>query len=177
MSDAETTSPEALAIRDRMIRGESISWDEVVSWMQSGNVELEGAAFQALMGSERLVDGTVDPDVANEFMFRYLLSALSHEGSPAQIFDNEPYIAGQSIAAIYKEYRLKGAWPRLLDSTRDELARLYVSGDAKQKARVVNGVLEHILEEPVCRGDFGGWKSHPELRQAFSEALEWSEPS
>jgi hypothetical protein len=72
---------------------------------------------------------------------------------------------------------LQGTSPRLLEIVRDELARLYVSGDADVKDQVVNGALEHILEEPVCREDFRGWKLNPELRQAFSEALEWSEES
>lgn len=70
---------------------------------------------------------------------------------------------------------ISGSSPRLLESARDELARLYVSGDAEQKERVVNGVLEHILEESVCRKDFEGWKLNPELREALSQALEWSE--
>jgi hypothetical protein len=54
---------------------------------------------------------------------------------------------------------------------------LYVSGDAEVKDRVVNGALEHILEEPACREEFRGWKLNPELSLAFSKALEWGDQS
>jgi hypothetical protein len=166
-----TASPEVIAIRDRMTRGDSIAWDEVVAWMQSGDIELEGAAFNALMESASGVVGDVDADVANEFIFSYLLGALSARGTPTPIFGMEPHIAGQCIADIYKHHRLQGSSLRQLANTRDALAVLYVSG----KASVVESVLEHILEEPECRRDFDGWKNHPMLRRVYTQALEGSE--
>lgn len=174
----EGPSRDALAILDRLRRGEFISWAEFTSWMQSGDVDLEGAAFEALACSPTRVVGDIDADVANEFFFRYLLASLSQQRPPAQVFEGPlPYIAAYEVAARYKELRLHGGFPRLLESVRDELARLYVSGDADVKDRVVNGALEHILEEPVCREDFKGWKLKPELSQAIAAALEWSERS
>jgi hypothetical protein len=68
----------ARAISDRVMRGDRFSWSEVPwllgdrslqlalyrkrlsSWIESGNVELEGAAFIALMSKGHIVDGDVD---------------------------------------------------------------------------------------------------------------------
>jgi hypothetical protein len=169
---------DAVAVLDRLRRGECIPWQEFISWMQSGDVELEGAAFEALTCSPTRVVGNIDADVADEFFFRYLLASLSQQRPPPQIFERPlPYIAAYEVAARYKELRLRGTSPRLLESVRDELARLYLSGDADVKDRVVNGALEHILEEPACREDFRGWKLNPELSHALSKALEWGEQS
>jgi hypothetical protein len=68
----------ARAISDRVMRGDRFSWSEVPwllgaqslqlalyrkrlsSWIEGGNVELEGAAFTALMSKGHIVDGDVD---------------------------------------------------------------------------------------------------------------------
>lgn len=174
----EGPSRDALAALDRLDRGEFISWDEFVSWTQSADVDLEAIAFEALTSSPARVVGNIDADFAEEFFFRHLLASLSQQTRPAQILGAPlPYIAAHEIAARYKELRLQNTFPRLLESVRDELARLYLSGDADVKDRVLNGALEHILEEPVCREDFEGWKRDPELSHALSEALKWSERS
>lgn len=168
---------DGLAALERLHRGEFISWDESVSWMQSGDAELEAVAFEALTTSPTRVVGNIDGDVANAFFFRYLLASISRQGPPVPILGAAPlpYVDAYEIAARYKELRLQGAFLHLLRDVRDELARLYVSGDADVKDRVVHGALEHILEEPLCRLDFEGWKLDPELGRALSEALEWSE--
>jgi hypothetical protein len=172
-------SRDALAALDRLDRGEFIPWEEFISWMQSGDLELEALAFAALTCSPTRVVGSIDIDVANNFFFRYLLASLSQQRPPAQILGDSrlPYIDAYEIAARYTWLRLQGTSPHLLESVRDELARLYLSGDADLKDQVVNGALEHILEEPLCREDFKRWRLNPELSQALSEALKWSERS
>jgi len=173
MSGLEDASPEVQAICDRMMRNEAIHAHEVVAWMQSGDLELQGAAFETLTGHPLV--GTVDADVANDFLFQYLVAALIAETEPPSVFGLSPYLAGHEIAGLYRRFRQKGYAPRWLARMRDELARLYISGDSRRKDVVVNGVVEHIFEEPACRGDFEGWKRHPVLGKAYSDALEWGE--
>src|SRR5580658_4475933 len=57
----------AQAIRDGMMRGDRFSWSEVSSWIESGDIELAGAAFEALMSKEPVVDGDVDHACAERF--------------------------------------------------------------------------------------------------------------
>jgi len=56
---ANITKRQIVSIRDRMMRRERMSWDEVLSWAQSENVELMGAAYDALLASDR-IDGVID---------------------------------------------------------------------------------------------------------------------
>jgi hypothetical protein len=41
-------SGDLFAVVDRLDRGESISWNELTSWMQRGDIELEALAFAIL---------------------------------------------------------------------------------------------------------------------------------
>src|SRR5262245_19827791 len=127
--------------------------------MQSGDIELEAIALDALECSPTRVFARLTSMSQTSSFFRYRLASLSEQRPQAQLSGPRlPFIDAYEIAARYRWLRLRGASPRLLESVRDELARLYVSGDADVKDQVVNGALEHILEEPLCRADFEGWK-------------------
>jgi hypothetical protein len=165
----------ARAIRDRMMRGDRFSWGEVSSWIESDDIELMGAAFEALMSREPVVDGDVDHACAERFLVRYLVAALEGRADSAEVFAIQPYIAGHELARIYKHWRSRTRAPDVLKHARDELSRLYVTGDDAQKRRVVDGALEHIFESVPCRADFDEWKADPALAKAIEEAMEWAE--
>src|SRR5580658_928614 len=165
----------AQAIRDGMMRGDRFSWSEVSSWIESGDIELAGAAFEALMSRNPIVDGDVDHASAERFLVRYLVAALEGRADSAEVFPIQRHIAGHELARIYKHWRSRTRAPDVLKHARDELVRLYVGGDAAQKRRVVDGALEHIFESLPCRADFEAWKAEPALAKAIEEAVEWAE--
>jgi hypothetical protein len=166
---------QAVAIRDRMGRGERMSWEEVRSWARSGDVELMGAAFDALESSE-LIDGDIDGVEADRFLITYLVLVMEDRGVASEVFEMPPYIAGHELAHLYKHWRGRESPPDDgLKHIRGELSRLYLSGDEKQRRRVVDGVLEHIFEDPSCRADFELWRDDPVLGRAHQEAMEWIE--
>jgi len=113
----------AQAIGERMMRGDRFSWAEVSLWIESGNVELEGAAFTALMSKRHIVDGDVDHAYAERFLVRYLIAALEGRADSAEVFAMQPYIAGHELARIYKHWRSRARPPDALKHARDELAK------------------------------------------------------
>jgi hypothetical protein len=171
--ESGSSMSQAVAIRDRMLRGERMSWEEILSWAQSGNLELMGAAFHALTSSA-LVKGEIDGVEADRFLVTYLLSVLEGCGVDPEIFQMPPTVAAHELAHLYKHWR-ESASPsdEKLRYIRDELSRLYVSGNEKQRRRVVDGALEHILEDPSCQPDFEDWKDNPLLASAIGEAMAW----
>jgi hypothetical protein len=158
-----------------MMRGDRFRWGEISSWIESGDIELMGAAFEALMSPDPIVDRDVDHACAERFLVRYLVAALEGHADSAEVFAMQPYIAGHELARIYEHWRSRTRSPDALRHARDELARLYVAGDDSQKRRVVDGALEHIFESVPCRADFEAWKTEPALAKAIEEAMEWAE--
>ncbi len=158
-----------------MMRGDRFSWIEVSSWIESGDIDLEGAAFEALMSKEPVVDGDVDHVRAERFLVGYLVAAIEGRADSAEIVAMQPYIAGHELARIYKHWRSRKRPPDVLRDARDELARLYLTGDDALKNRVVCGALEHIFESVPCRADFDKWKAKPGLATAIEEAMAWAD--
>jgi hypothetical protein len=166
-------------IRDRMIRGERFQWSEVLLWISSQDIELMGAAFQALTAVTPVVEGDIDEVACEVFLAEYCLRRMADDaGAPsAKIFEMPPYLAANALANWYRRMRTEGASKThpTLQRVRVGLKHLYLSGDMKQKQRVVHGTLEHIFENPLCRSDFSDWSSEPELVGAVEAAKEWGE--
>src|SRR4029077_21037274 len=64
----------------------------------------------------------------------------------------------------------------LIEVAKPSLARLYQEGDEAHKRCVVDGILEHLFEEPGVEQLFSEWRDDPELNCAFAEAQEWAAP-
>lgn len=60
----------------------------------------------------------------------------------------------------------------ILVGIRDLLARQYLTGDAKIREAIMLGFLEHAFQAPAIAAFFAEWQSHPQLRLAYSEAME-----
>ena len=69
-----------------MMRGDRFSWNEVSLWIESGDIELMGAAFEALMSKKPIVDGDIDHARAERFVVGYLVAAI--EGRADACFVN-----------------------------------------------------------------------------------------
>src|ERR1051326_5869251 len=140
----------------------------------SGDVELMGAAFQALASTQGVIEGDVDRIKAEHFMATYLISVMRGDTASASVFEMPPYIAAHSLAHTYRHWRVRAHPPDpTLKYIRDELAGLYLAGDGDRQRLVVDGALEHIFEEPLCRSDFERWRNEGPLAVAFKEAMEW----
>ena len=61
------------------------------------------------------------------------------------------------------------------DNLKRMLAELYRSGTRVTRDRVVYGLLEHLCENPKVARYFSDWKDDPDLKTAYTLALEWAE--
>jgi hypothetical protein len=93
-------------------------WGEISSWIESGDIELMGAAFEALMSRSPIVDGDVDHACAERFLVRHLIGALEGRADSAEVFAIQPYIAGHELARIYKHWRSPTRAPDVLKHAR-----------------------------------------------------------
>jgi hypothetical protein len=55
------------------------------------------------------------------------------------------------------------------------MEKLYRAGDEGIKRAVVDGILEHLLEEKGLRKFFADWKADPQLKTAYDEAQLWAD--
>ena len=168
----------SIRIRDRMIRGERFTVDEVAAWMRSEDMDLMGAAYQVLTSATSLVGGYLEPSDVDEFLLRYLIMGMEGAGQvdTGMVFEMVPYLAANTLAEWYVRLRSEGR-PKdneTLRRVRDELARVCTEGSQDQCQRVINGALEHILETPLCRADFNDWLEDGRLAHALRAASEWS---
>jgi len=173
---SKPASSEAEAIRDRMMRGERFSSREVEQWTHSPDIEVRGAAFQALTSTTPVVDGPLDERTMEEFIVRYLIARMETEQQFPSMFELPPYLAANTLASWYRQIRDQRASGdhASLRQARGELKRLYATGSEKQRRCVVDGALEHIFESPSCRRDFDDWSEDPQLLDALREADEWA---
>jgi hypothetical protein len=166
-------------IRDRMLARERFSSTEVVSWMASGEIELQGAAYQAVTAAPSVIDGTIETDAINAFLADYFIRCMESDGrEPATIFALLPFLAANCLANWYRALRRDARVPSthpVLVRTRDALRRIYLEGGANEQSRVVHGALEHIFESLSVRADFQDWSRDERLANAFREAEAWGD--
>lgn len=149
--------------------GDSPSPEDIRRWIDSGDL-LTWSAVYALL--ER-PSPHVSAEEAADFMRRYLIRCIEENPSPGDYLHGG-YEAAWELAAALKEWRRLGG--RLASAIRGiavELERLYRRGDPATKNRVLCGVLEHAFEDTALRPFFANWDRDPDLREAYSLAMEW----
>ena len=164
----------------RMMEGAPFDSEEVLAWMESSDVELQGAACDILMSKNAVVRGQFEQERVEAFIVDYHVARMKEAGKPveARVFNTLPHIAAFTLALLYKQWFDEGPGRTTVDGLRrirDELRKLYLEGDEEQKGCVVNGALEHIFENTACREDFTSWGCEPALASAIRAAAEWAD--
>jgi hypothetical protein len=150
--------------------GEPAPREEMRRWIESGDL-LTWSALFALFTETRATQ--LPTDEAADFMRRYLLRCIEENPTPGDYLHGG-YEAAWELAALLKLWRKRGG--SLAASIRGiaiELEKLYRRGDAATKNRVLCGVLEHALEDKSLRRYFKSWDRDPELKEAYTLALDW----
>lgn len=104
-----------------------------------------------------------------------LLQALGHCRN-AFADTLSPYEAAQDLVNVVRKHRRE--MPDDAEFFRfvsDHLNDVFRSGDRKIQTCVITGVLEHLFEDDEIRSYFLTWRSNPETRRAFEDAIRWTE--
>ncbi|GIV21450.1 MAG: hypothetical protein KatS3mg023_3201 [Armatimonadota bacterium] len=146
----------------------------VLSWMRSQDIEVM-ALVEQLLGDRRFTDRIRPPlqfEEYHEFLVRYIEQCIWRD------VHNHKYVLERWEAG----YRLVTYFWYLLDNPSlpyyaiEDLKRLMVRLFERHELRdfVVNSVLEHVLEHPQAAKHFVDWQRHPQLREAYEQAMTWA---
>lgn len=146
----------------------------VLSWMRSQDIEVM-ALVEQLLGDRRFTDRIHPPlqfEEYHAFLVRYIEQCIWRD------VRNHEYVLERWEAG----YRLTTYFWYLLDNPSlphyaiEDLKRLLVRLLERHELRdfVVNSVLEHVLEHPQAAKHFVDWQRHPQLREAYEQAMTWA---
>jgi hypothetical protein len=153
-----------------------IPLESIQLWMRSDNIEVLGAVADLVTlapHSNRIVPPV--PEVCLEtFLFPYYARCLRED--PDGEWSDTRYGVGSLIVGWYS------AAPKdedvfeqfFLLRMKTWMASVYLVADAEIRTALVNGALEHILEEPRWRPFFADWRYDPHLSVAYLAAMEWA---
>ena len=143
--------------------------EELRRWIDSGDL-LTWSAVYALLDQTSEVLG---PDDTADFMRGYLLRCIEENPTPGDYLHGG-FEAAWELAGRLKQWRTRGGKAAgVIRGIAVELERLYRRGDPATQSRVSCGVLEHAFEDPALRPYFANWERDPELREAYTLAVEW----
>lgn len=145
--------------------------DKLRAWMNSGDVEIQGAVYVLLRDARHKV--TVAPLLRGdeyEPFYRGYLERVIREGSSSLTRHG----AGYEIVKWMTSLSDDASTPKsALQGIRDWLASIYLNGSSEERQVLINGVLEHLFERQDIRKLFSDWKRDPVLREAIADASLW----
>jgi hypothetical protein len=156
--------------------GESVSVDEVRSWMQHPDVEVQGAAYQLLrkLGDAPVIVPVIPADERTAFYRAYLERCFREdvEGEWTYSRYSTCWEIAAWMATLFANPAVNSA---VLTGLKEWLAERYLNGTNDERDALLNGTLEHLFERPEIREYFRDWCTDPELSQAYADACLWGD--
>lgn len=150
----------------------------VLATMKSNDLEVLGALYAYLMDSK--YSTRIRPGIT---LHEYVLFITKYfrrcffEDSDGE-WAHGRYAAAWDFSSWFRSlWSDKNTEKAELVTLKNWLGDIYISGDDKVKECLVNGVLEHILENKKIADFFSDWKNDDRLSQAYSLAIHWSKES
>jgi hypothetical protein len=146
---------------------------KVRTWIRSQSLAVHGAVTDLISDHSARIEPPLSmKEICEEFLHYYrrcLLENAQSEHVPSR------YIAGYELTNWFKRLWKDSSVPReYLSQLKTMLAELYKSGDSSFREALVNGVLEHLLEDSEIAQFFEDWRAEPTLKQPYDLAMEWS---
>jgi hypothetical protein len=180
MNNQDEDSPEIRAILAAFgsdSQTKEVAKAEVVSWMKSPDIQVQGAISYLLLEHPeraRKIKPPLDREDYEVFLQSYLARCIRED--PTGEWAHSRYFAGYAVVAwLLGHWRRGDLEPGYAESWKTWIRDLYLTGDEKVRDAVVNGILEHLFEVKQMRKRFTDWRDHPELRVAYELACEWGD--
>jgi len=150
-----------------------IQKEMVLQWMSSEDLSVRGALYMLTNKAWSYIKPELSMQEQCAFMRRYLIECLEKNQSKEDELVHSGFEAAWEIASWMKHLRkIKGTATILPDIIAD-LERLYRKANEETRNRITTGALEHIFEDSELVPLFEKWRRDPDLRTAYSAALEW----
>lgn len=152
-----------------------IPLDLVEEWMKSDDLEVLGAVCALVTDESSRY--RISPSLATERLTDFLLCyySLCFEEDPKGVWAMSRFEAARHIVGWFRGHPQGSAATNLFPmKLKNWLATSYRNGDESIRSAIVDGALEHILEEARWREFFIDWCTNPELKTAYDSAVSWA---
>jgi hypothetical protein len=142
-------------------------------WMERARGEARGAIYSLL--TDVGVYARVAPPLGFDEVFDWLLSyyAWCLRTNPGGEWSGSRFEAAWDMVIWFIGMWDEGRDRSYFERIRECIAELYLTGSRRIGQAVVQGCLEHLFEREDIKEFFQSWKGHPQLRQAYDQALLW----
>jgi len=155
---------------DRLASCSSCDRQEILELMNSDELEILGALYDALSRSEiaRKIQPRLTKAEINHFLRAYFKSCIV-AGTDGEWADSR-FSACWDLANW-----LRAQWTDLPNSEREKwiewVEPLLLSGDGEVASAIETGFLEHLSDIPEIRVAFSPWLLRPSLRETYVRCL------
>ncbi len=153
-----------------------IAQEQIKSWMQTEDVEGQGAVFALLMKPHhaKRIAPPMTFDDYHHFVMRYYERCFRE--NPDGEWADSRYSAGRSLVNWFIGNWNKSEVPRsAFADLKAWLETLYIKGDQELRICLVTATFEHLFENKKIAKYFSDWEKDPVLKVAYEEAMRWQE--
>lgn len=151
---------------------EFISKSEVINAMESGDIEVLGAAYILTDKAWSRIKPELTMEEQCNFMKKYLLHCIAiNTDSTDYVYSG--FEAAWELANWIKHLQSIRGTKIIIEDVVKELTSIYKQANEETKNRIETGAIEHIFEDYRIIYYFKNWKSDPELKDAYLRCLEW----
>lgn len=155
---------------------ERIHADVVREWMTSADIQTLGAVYYLIFDSRYYPK--IEPPLTigdyTAFVLPYYERCFRED--PQVDWASPRYTAGWDLVGWFMGMWRDATVPRAtLKEIKAWLAGLYRTSDEELRTCLVTATLEHLFEDRKVAKFFADWRNDPLLRNAYAEAIAWSE--
>lgn len=178
MANCEKTNQRSFLeeIEDFLEGDHSISSGKVIEWMQSEDIEVQGAVLHLCNTPQycERIHPSLPIDMILPFRLNYLRRCLLE--NPQGEWSDSRYSAAHSLNNWFKYLWLeKERNKNIIYKIKIIIENLYKYGDDGVRLCIVHGILEHLFESFDLAEYFRDWQNDPILRVGYQEAMEWGQ--
>ena len=156
-------------INSRGKAGSQVSIDQLDNWLDIGDMELNGLLYDTLSDARysSIFNFRVTCETIKRITVSYLLKCIQLDLDGE--YTHSGYLAGIELSNWIKYWtKNRDIESQEFDVIVNNVADIYKLGDQELKVRIINGLLEHLLDEKALRLAFSHWKDDNVLCVAFN---------
>jgi len=149
-----------------------VSLADLRRWLKSPDIEVQGFA-SGIIGDGRF---RIEPPLPFDEFLHYVMGYYGRclRENPDGKWSDSRYSAGWTLVNIFAALWNDPLVPRgAFQELKTWLGRLYKEGNPEIRTCIVQGTLEHLVEQEEFRDLFSDWINDPVLAIAHKEASEW----
>lgn len=146
---------------------------KVRPWLHHSSVEVLGAVNVHIMQNTRRVEPPLSMEEICSTVQEYYRQCLLQNLQDSNYAPNRS-IAGLELVSWFQSLWRDTAVPREYVARLKAMLRGLCVERKISQDQIVGAVLEHLFETPQIAEFFADWKSDPELKDAFEQAMAWA---